>query len=217
MVDRLILDAVAQFNVVDDYTCRLDKRVRKGVRLYEDLGILVKYKKPKHYYFRWSQGRFKGQEVIFVEGKHKDKLVAHTGGIFRFITLNLDPEGPLAMKRNHHSLRNSGMEKIITLIQSNYALANKKDLGVLNLLGERRIDGKNVWMVEGDFPADHGFYAQNITLYFCPTVKLPVKISIHDGFERLMEEYVFHDLKINVGLTENDFIPSNPKYGYFGG
>lgn len=217
MVERCISDAVAQFDAVDDYTCHLDKRVRKKGRLYEDLNILVKYKKPKHYYFRWTKGISKGREVIFVEGKNNGKLVAHPGGIFNFATLHLDPEGTLAMQKNHHSLRNSGMEKITTLIKLNYAKAKEKNLDKIRFIGERRIDRKKAWLVEGYFPENQGFYAYKISIYFCPTVKLPLKISIYDKSGSLFEEYVFRDLKINVGVTEKDFNPSNPEYSYHGG
>ena len=215
-VKQFIFDAVAQFNVVDDYTCHLDKRVRKNGNLYEDLEISVKYKKPNHYYFRWNKGISKGREVIFVEGKYNDKLVAHPGGLFNIFTFKLDPEGALAMQKNRHSLRNSGMEQIITLIKSNYAMANKKDLDVIRLMGEGNIDGKKVWIVEGHFPENQGFYAHKISIFFCQTAKLPLKISIYNGSDQLVEEYVFRNLKINVGLTENDFNPSNPKYSYLG-
>lgn len=217
MVEQLICGAVAQFNAVEDYTCRLEKRVRKNGRLYEDLDILAKYKKPKHYYFRWNKGISKGREVIYVEGKYDDKLVAHPGGFLKTFTLHLDPESTLAMQKNHHSLRNSGMEKMITLIKSNYVMANEKDIDVIRFMGNGRIDGKKVRIVQGHFPENQGFYARRISIYFCPKVKLPLKISIYNGSDQLVEEYVFRDLKINVGLTENDFSPSNPKYSYFGG
>jgi len=217
IVERLIFDAVVQFNAVDDYTCHLDKSVRKNGRLYEDPDISVKYKKPKHYYFRWNKGISKGQEVIFVEGKYYDKLVAHPGGFLKVFTLHLDPQGALAMQKNRHSLQNSGMEKIIDLIKSNYVMANEKGLGVIRFLGDGSVDGKKVWIVEARFPENHGFYAHKISISFCPTIKLPLKISIFDRSDKLVEEYVFRNLKINVGLTENDFCPSNPEYGYLGG
>lgn len=213
-VHRLIADAVDQFNLVEDYTCRLDKTVRKGSVLYSDRDIAVKYKKPAHYYFRWNSGIARGREVIFVHGRYNDKLVAHPGGIFKQMTLRLDPEGYLAMRENRHSLKSSGMEKIIALISSNVALARSKGLDVIHYIGEERFDGKPATVVEGRFPEEEGFYARRIRLYFCPTVKLPLKVSIYDGSGELVEAYEFHDLKINVGLSDDDFNPHNPQYGY---
>ena len=204
----------AKFETVRDYTCKLDKRVRKNGILYEDLAIAVKYKKPKHYYFRWEQGASKGREVIFVAGKNNDKLVAHPGGIMQFITLYLDPEGSLAMQRNRHPLQHSGMEKIIFLIQSNYQLAGEKGLDPIQYIKEGNIDGTGVWIVECCFPENEGYYAQRVNISIDKKIALPFQISIYDWSGDLIEEYVFRDLAINVGLEENDFNPGNPEYNF---
>jgi outer membrane lipoprotein-sorting protein len=213
-VDRLISDAVDRFKTVEDYTCRLNKKVRKKGVLHEDPDISVKYKKTGHYYFRWNSGLAKGREVIFVQGKNNDKVVAHPGGVFKWVTLRLDPEGSLAMRKNRHSLKSSGMEKIIALVASNTALARTKGLEVIRFMGEGRFDGKRIWIVEGLFPERQGFYARKIRLYLCPTLKLPLKVSIYDGSGKLVEDYEFHDLKINAGLSETDFEPHNPQYSF---
>ena len=110
-VKQLLIGMVEQFEKVADYTCRLDKTVKKNGVLHKDLAISVKYKKPQHYYFRWERGTAKGREIIFVAGKNNNRLLAHPGGLFQFLTLRLNPEGRLAMQKNRHSLRHSGMEK----------------------------------------------------------------------------------------------------------
>lgn len=211
---RLTTDAVDRFKTVEDYTCRLNKKVRKNGVLHIDRDVSVKYKKPRHYYFRWNSGMARGREVIFVQGKNNDKIVAHPGGIFKLLTFHLDPEGYLAMKENRHSLKSSGMEKIMALVESNAALAQSKGLDAIRFMGEGRFDGKRIWIVEGLFPERQGFYAHRIRLCFCPMLNLPLKVSIFDGSGRLVEDYEFHDLKINVGLSENDFEPHNPQYGF---
>ncbi|MFC1534340.1 DUF1571 domain-containing protein, partial [Thermodesulfobacteriota bacterium] len=164
-IDQLICSSIKEFNKLADYTCNLDKRVNKNSIIYNDPAILVKYKKPKHYYFRWKKGRFKGQEVIYVAGRNNDKIVAHSGGIFRFFTLRLDPDGSRAMKRNHHSLRESGMEKIMSIIEDNYNRSKKTGLGLIRYMGEDWIDGKNVWVINATFPDNHGFYAHKINIF----------------------------------------------------
>lgn len=214
---QLIFDAVEQFEAMTDYTCKLDKRVQRRGILYEDLSIAVKYRKPKQYYFRWEQGSARGREVIYVSGKYDNRLVAHPGGKMWFLTLHLDPHGRLAMRENRHSLQNSGMEKIVELIASNYKLAQEKGIDAIRCTGEDNFDGQAVWIVEGIFPPDQGFYAQKVIISIAKTIRLPVKISIFDWSGDLMEEYAFHDLRINVGLTADDFNPGNPDYNYFMG
>ena len=214
-VDRIINDSMEAFKKVSDYTCRLDKKVYKNGTIYSDPDIFVKFKKPTHYYFRWDEGPFKGQEVIFVSGRHNDQIVAHPGGIFQFITFHLDPIGNLAMKRNHHSLKESGMEKIMRIIENNYLLCKKTGLGKISYMGEDRIDGRDTWRIQGVFPKDDGFYAHKITLCFDKVLQLPVKITVCDESNRLIEEYIFRNLRINVGFKDRDFDPENPEYHFF--
>ncbi len=132
----------------------------------------------------------------------------------QFLTFHLDPEGSLAMQRNRHSLQHSGMEKIMFLIESNYQLAREKGLEPIQSIREGHIDGTEVWTVECCFPENEGYYAHRVVISIDKTVALPFRISIYDWSEALIEEYVFRDLVINVGLDEADFSPGNPEYNF---
>jgi outer membrane lipoprotein-sorting protein len=214
-VHQLINRSIEKFENVTDYTCRLDKRVYKDGIMHEELAIYVKYKKPKHYYFRWDRGLLKGQEVIFAAGKFDDKIVAHTAGLFRYFTMRLDPEGTLAMRKNRHSLKDSGLEKVMHLIETNYTRSQETRSGSIHYRGEDRIDGKDAWIIQGRFPRNQGFYAHEIVIALDKTLYLPVKVSVFDWSHTLVEEYVFRDLRINVGFNDDDFNPDNPEYHFY--
>lgn len=179
-VRQLITDMVKRYESVADYTCKLDKRVRKKGVLYEDTAISVKYKKPGHYYFRWEKGSARGREVIYVHGRNNNRLVAHPGGGLRFLTLRLNPTGRLAMKANRHSLQHSGMDKIIESVASDYDLARKRGLDAIHRSGKGRFDGKAVWIMEGVFPSDSGFYARRVILVLDQTMGLPVTFNRYE-------------------------------------
>lgn len=211
---QLLRGAVRRFEAVQSYTCRLDKRVAKSGTLYEDLSISVKYKKPAHYYFRWDLGPRAGREVIFAAGKHSGKIIAHPGGWFKFMTFRLSPEGRLAMKENRHSLRHSGLEKIMHVVEADYHRSEKEGFDAIHYIGEDRVDDNRVWVLQGKFPKNRGYYAERVVLFLDQTLLLPIKVSIYDGEDTLLEEYVFHRLAINVGLTDRDFDPGNPDYNF---
>jgi outer membrane lipoprotein-sorting protein len=44
--------------------------------------------------------------------------------------------------------------------------------------------------------------------------KLPLRIEIYDAGDRLMEQYGYEDLRLNVGLSDRDFDPANPDYRF---
>ncbi len=212
---RLLLDAIERYASVQTYTCLLDKQVSKNGKLYEDLSIRVKFKKPANYYFRWEKGVRKGREVIFAAGRHDAKIIAHPGGPLRFMTFHLDPEGRLAMKENRHSLSNSGLGKIMQLIEADHHLAQENGLQVVRYVGQARIDDRSTWVIEGRFPENRGFYAPKVVLFIDQTLGLPIKVGIYDASGALLEAYLFHQLAVNVPLTERDFDPANPAYDFF--
>lgn len=213
-VDLLINESMACFQQISDYTCTLEKKVNKDGVVYYDPEISVKFKKPAHYYFKWGSGKFKGQEIIFAENRYHNKIVAHSGGLLGFITIHLDPEGSIAMKRNHHSLRRSGMEKIFDILGESYNRYKITGYGSISLMGESGMDGRDVWVIQGEFPENMGFYAAKIILCLDKVNTLPLKITVYDWSGALYEEYSFHDLRINVGLDEKDFDPENIKYNF---
>jgi len=213
-VDILIENSIKRFQRVSDYTCVLEKKVNKGGVVFHDPEIYVKYRKPTQYYFKWKNGRFQGQEIIYAEGNNNNRIVAHSGGLFRFITFHLDPEGSIAMKRNHHSLRRSGMEKVIDILKESCRRHKKTGYGKIELKEESRIDDRAVWVVQGDFPEDMGFYASRITIFLSKEYTLPLKVIVYDWSGKLFEEYTFHNLKLNVGLDEKDFDPESSEYNF---
>ncbi|MBN1903904.1 MAG: DUF1571 domain-containing protein [Deltaproteobacteria bacterium] len=213
-VDFLVTESIKKFEQVKDFTCTLEKKVNKNGTIYYDPEIRAKCKKPAHYYFKWVKGRFEGQEVIFDQGRNNNKIVGHSGGLFGFITLRIDPEGSIAMKRNHHPLKRSGLVKIYDILEDSYARHKETGAGTIGLAGEGIVDDRAVWIIRGVFPPDMGFYNAKITLSLDKEHLLPLKVTVYDWSGELYEEYIFHNLKFNVGLNEKDFDPENDKYNF---
>ena len=119
------------------------------------------------------------------------------------------------MKKNRHSLKNSGLEKIMQMIKTDFHRVQQNGLNAIRYTGEERLDGSKVWVLEGCFPKNQGYYAKSVVLYIDQTLGLPVKVTIYDESDALTEEYMFHQLSINVGLTDQDFDPDNPDYNFY--
>ena len=58
------------------------------------------------------------------------------------------------------------------------------------------------------------FYAGRLVLWIDDELHLPLQIDLYDHEGNLYEHYEHHDLKINVGLTDADFDPTNPAYRF---
>jgi hypothetical protein len=175
--------------------------------------IYMKFLKPKE---------AAGREVIWVEGQNEDKLIAHEGsGLLAMRRFYLDPTGFLAMKGQRYPIYDAGVENlIIKLIQKaerdraagpcevNYregAEINKCSCSLIELIHHDR-------QPQFEFHKAHVFLDDKL--------QIPVRYAAYDwqdtagGEPKLIEEYTYYNVKVNVGLTDSDFSPENKKYKF---
>ncbi len=218
---------------VQDYTAKLEKQERINGELGEaqfmELKVISRSPRPGstepfplHAYFRYVEpSAAAGREVIYVEGKNDNRLVAHESGLMNVMRVNLAPNSFLAMKGNKYPANQVGLENLLKkLIEKGELLRVVENCHVTiskALQWEDRIVDK-VEIVLSRKQDSIEFHKAEIL--FDPALKLPVSYSAYlwpenpqDELE-LEERYVYHDLKINVGLTEEDFNPDNPKYNF---
>jgi len=67
--------------------------------------------------------------------------------------------------------------------------------------------------VEGRFPAP-GYYAPRLRICVFVGSKLLSRVQAWDASERLVEDYEYRDLRVNVGLRDRDFATDNPAYNF---
>ena len=58
------------------------------------------------------------------------------------------------------------------------------------------------------------YYASRIDLWIDRELNLPLRALIYDNDGVLFERFEHRDLKVNVGLTAQDFDPKNPEYKF---
>lgn len=136
-VDRL----AAAWEAVQTLTYRLEKRerMRDGEMTYEE--CLVKLRRPGQVYIRRLAPR-EGQEVLYDAHKNPRELTAHPGR-FPDLTLNLDIEGGLATKDQHHPVTSSGFGDVVSMLRSAIAEAQSRPAGEqLRFLGVHEMGGQ---------------------------------------------------------------------------
>lgn len=100
------------FGQTDHYTCTFTKQERIEGELSEVETIDLRLRhEPFSVFMHWQTGQV-DQEALYVEGMYDDKLIVQPGGIRgRFVrkSLELDPEGPLAMNASRHPIYQAGI------------------------------------------------------------------------------------------------------------
>ena len=211
---QIISDAIGSYDQVKDYTCLFYKKELVKDKYIEQKNIITKHRKPFSFYLKWTDGGEKGTEVIYVQGRNDNKLTAHAGGLLKWLTLNLDPRGSIAMKNNRHTVLDAHIGKIIDICDKNYNLAKHLSVGTFEQCGEKMIGGRAQICIKAIFPDDRRFYGGINYIYVDKEYKFPVAVEIYGWNDELLEKYEYTHIKLNVGLTDKDFDPKNKEYEF---
>ncbi len=165
-----------------------------------------------------------GQEAIWIQGHNQEKIIAHPAGILNVMRLKLDPESPIAMQGNRYSIRNIGMKNLIKKMIERGETDRKLGNCQVRIERDIRVGNMRFSLLEIIHPiqtAPFEFYKARI--YIDDDRDLPVAYEAllwpqsEDEKPRLLEKYVYTNIKTNVGLTDSDFDPNNQDYNYPGG
>ena len=217
---------------VADYTATMVKRERVGGRLGNEEYMFVKIRNrkvegnrttvPFSIYMRFLKPQnIAGREVIWVENRNNNKLVAHDTGLIRgSIRVNLDPEGSMAMKGNRYPIMEAGLENLVVkLIEK---AERDRAAGACDVaFFKSKVAGRACTMIQVTHPKKEAPYDFHIAKVFIDDeLQIPTRYAAYSWPRRpggdpvLEEEYTYLDVKLNVGLDESDFNPDNPKYAY---
>jgi outer membrane lipoprotein-sorting protein len=202
---------------VKDYTATFYKQERVKGTLLPVETILLKFRKPFSVYLRWTAGDFAGREVLFVRGWNDDKVRAHQGS-FPDVTVNLQPDAALAMRGNRHPITDLGFGEVIDKVVRGARLSELRpqDNVVYVDHGESTVYGVRARCIESIAPVKKfsPYYAHRAKICIDQKTKMPVRITIWDDEDKLVEDYGFENIRLNVGLTDLDFDPANSNYNF---
>jgi hypothetical protein len=210
-LSALLVSMESAYAGVGDYTARFVRRevVAGHQRSAEE--VFLKFQRPGRIYLRWTVGAPSGREIIFVPGRDGDRALVHEPGLIsgRF-TLLMAPDHRRILAESRHPITDVGLGRLIELVASNVRRGMSR--GDVQLI-DHGDDGQGR-RIELSFPRDPslGYYSWRFraTLHH----GLPVTAAVHDFDGRLVAEYAYRDLRLNQGLTDTDFDPTNPAYGF---
>jgi hypothetical protein len=214
---------------IKDYTAIVQKQENingavQGIQIMEvkvrhqPFSVYTKFRFPKE---------LNGQQAIYVEGKNDGKLVAHgVGPVQRaFGTQRLEPTSFLAMRGQKYPITEMGVLNLIDkLLEVGYKDSQFGECevtyreGVPLFKDTPSVRECTVIQVVHPIPrSQFMFYMARI--YVDKALNIPIRYESFDwpragGSPTLIEAYSYMDLKLNVGLTDLDFDPTNPAYAF---
>lgn len=218
---------------IKDYTCIMTKQERLGDKLGEVQKIFCKVRNrkvkdgkivtPLSVYMRFITPK-KGREVIWVEGENEGKLTAHEpGGLIGLKTWHLPPEGKIAMMGQRYPISQTGFENLVYQLIERGLKELKYDKSETEVKIDKNFDfnGRNCTKIVVRHPKKsdrYDFYEGRIIVD--NQWDIPVHYSAYlwpekkGGEPPLIESYTYSDIKLNVGLTDEDFNYENPDYNF---
>ncbi|MEI7899615.1 MAG: DUF1571 domain-containing protein [bacterium] len=214
--EKWLKDAEAAYSRVTRYTAVFHKQQRVDGKLLQEETILLKFRNPFSLYLEWIEEPHKGSELLYVEGWNGNRARVHRGGLFRFVTRNLEPKHPALMENNLRPFTDIGLGYIVKAVASNIYKAHKD--GGFNFFdrGEEVLYDRKTQLVEIVFPKnkDKGYDAYRLFVNQDLTSKLLVRVRMYDWDDQLFENYGYEKIKLDAELTEADFDPDNPGYRF---
>lgn len=192
------LETMKQSNeMIRDMTCIFVKTITKSGKSFPETQMKLNYiKEPEVIYLEFIN-RFPGQKCLYAEGENQGKLKVRPSGFMKFTTLNLDPEGDMAMVESLEPVTAISFNSVIqnfelfyteSLKVSNVAISVKTDVSEDN-------DLYHLLMITSDSGEFFNMYIHRKTC-------LPYKIQYKRGTD--MATYVYKDMACNTHLNRSD-------------
>jgi len=208
-----------------DYTALLSKQetINGEKQAAQAMEIKIRHK-PFSVYLKFRFPReLAGQEVIYIEGQNDGNMWAHGVGLQRkFGTLSLDPNGLIAGRGNKYPITEIGILNLVDKLVE----VGEKDMKygecTVNYYEDiKSAEGRNCTMIQviHPIPRKHFiFYVARILVD--NEFNLPIRYESYewptekDTEPPLIEIYEYQRLRLDVGLTDEDFNIKNPKYNF---
>ena len=223
----LARDSLKHINeTITDYTATLTRQERIGEVLTEKNTIHAKIRnefenQPMSVYIRFTQpAAVRGREVIWVAGENENKITAHEGGLLNLFRIVQPHDGFIAMMGSRYSIAETGIQRLMgKLIQ--HALHDREYGECEVQLSEAQSAGVACRRIRVVHPIEREHFIFHIVEVDIDLQRnIPVRLASWmwpetDGAEPpLTEEYIYTDIKLNVGLTNDDFNPDSEQYSY---
>jgi len=222
-----------------DYTATIISQVTINDTLQPEKRIFCKIRHPKTveagsalpgqeipfsvYLKMLAPSSIAGQEAIWVKGQNNDKLIGHTTGMLNVKRAYLNPAGPISMRGNLHPIYEIGFLNLVRKM----GVVGRRDLQYpdcsVTVTRDVSVGDQTCTLIEiKHTKADPKFEFHVAKIYI--DQRRDVLVG-YEGFlwpekegdpPKLKEKYFYTDVKLNVGLTDEDFSPDNKDYDYPG-
>jgi Protein of unknown function (DUF1571) len=223
---RLARAAVAAADRLDGYTAIFEKQERIGGKLrpLETVETVVR-EDPLSVLMTWTGDVDAGKQALYVEDENDDRVRVYAGHLPAPFTVNVEPDGTLAMKNCLQPITSMGLATLSRGVLQHRSEPRPAPLAGFHLLGRITFDGRTLLLVgrtiiaDGDAPTDTLLYgldarthlAVMLVRYGPPAERTacthcPSGTRWH-GPQRLLALYRYRCINLDANLPDDQFDP----------
>ena len=203
------------------YEAQFSKREVVG-RSVINQQIRIKVRHEPFSVYMYFESPHEGREVIFVEGRNSNNLLAHETGLAGLIgTIELSPTGSQAMSENRYPITKAGIGNMVKAVIEQWEAETKFGESEVKYYKDAKVGEYTCRVIESLHPQPRKQFPFHRTrIWIDDASGLPVKVQ-QAGFPAtagaeppIVEEYTFSKVKADVRLTDRDFDTRNPSYRF---
>ena len=169
---------------------------------------------PKSIYMKFLKpSSLKDREILYVEGK--DVVVKRGGKFNPRMTVTLAANSPLLTNENRYTLNDIGVkvlsERIIQKLKVEAVLPG----ATIKYFDSAKLDGRPVTLYRLSLSPEtkeEANYTAEIAVD--KELNIPIYYKAVNTDRKVIEEYLFRNIKLNVDLSDKDFEENNEQYGF---
>ena len=201
---------------VNHYTATFLIQERLEGELRPPQWLELKFKRPFKVYLHWLTGKNAGRRALYPAGVDGNELWVRVPILVGAVTVSLDPHSPRARKDSRHAITDVGIGRLLDFFSDNAYRGLQRGEVAVEDGGQGTTFDRQTHRYRLHFPSDpvKGYYCKTALIDVDREYRLPIYTEIFDWDGQLIERYGYHDLRLNPGLTDEDFNPKNPAYGF---
>ena len=219
---RLAQESLERMQSISDYEAILTKRERIEGELRSEV-MRIRFREEPFSVYLGFGGENAGREVLYVEGRNQNNILAHEGSGLRALvgTVSLSPTSPEVLAESRYSITDIGLRNLLQFMIARWE--GEADYGEIEVqyYHNARLGEQECLVIETSHPRPRRQFRFHMTrLYLDKESGLPVRVENYgfphrSGLEPpLEEEYTYSNVQTNVGLTDVDFDRNNPNYAF---
>jgi len=218
---ELVRSSLKSISAVQDYQATfIKKEIVRGVMYPHH--TLLKFRPKPHSVYMFYLKLHQGREVIYVEGRNDNMIVAHETGIAGLIgAIKIAPTSATAMAEGTNPITRIGMAKMAEGVIDQWERELPYDDIDVKYYPNAKLGDRPCQVIQSTYLAPRKQFKYHMTrLYLDKETNFPVRVEQY-GFPSsqnqkppLAGEWTYKDIKVNVGFQNIDFDPANPKYNY---